>query len=329
MHATRPVLAAAAATVAAVTLAACSAGEAGETSPTADATTETASEVPAEVTVETALGEVSVATEPQTVVVFEHGILDTIDTLGFGDSVSVIPHHALPSYLTDYTETTVNGGTLFEPDYEAINAAEPDLIIIGGRSASTYDQMAEIAPTIDLSYDWGSEGYLETLERNALAIGEIFGAADEAQVALDALSAQADEIAAAAPDAGAGLVVLTTGGHVNAFGPSDEGRFDFAYGVLGLGAATDQGTIDEHGDSISYEFLAELDPSWLIVIDRDAAIGEEGESAQQLLDNDLVNGTSAATDGRIAYVTPENWYLSMGGLTAMSTVYDEIAALVG
>lgn len=326
MHATRPVLAVAVATVAAVTLAACTAGDAAETSA---ATTEATTESPSEVTIETALGDATVATEPQTVVVFEHGILDTIDTLGFGDSVAVIPHHALPSYLTSYTETTVNGGTLFEPDFEAINAAEPDLIIVGGRSASTYDQMAEIAPTIDLSFDWGSDGYLETLERNTLTIGQIFDAEAAAQEALDTLAAQADEVAATASGAGAGLVVLTTGGQLSAFGPSDEGRFDFAYGVLGLEPASDQGTIDSHGDSISYEFLAQLDPSWLIVIDRDAAIGTEGESAQQLLDNDLVNGTTAATDGRIAYVKPENWYLSMGGLTAMSTVYDEVTALIG
>ena len=63
-------------------------------------------------------------------------------------------------------------------------------------------------------------------------------------------------------------------------------------------------------------------------LDRDAAIGAEGESAQQLLNNDLVNGTTAATSGRIAYVVPENWYLAFCGLTATAAVYAEVAALV-
>ncbi|MDN4472130.1 siderophore ABC transporter substrate-binding protein [Demequina zhanjiangensis] len=324
MHTSRLARSVALVAVASAALAACSSADADTA---ADATSAAAEA--AQVTIATATGDVTLDADPQRVVVFEHGILDIIDTLGHGDSVVAIPHHALPSYLNGYTESTANGGTLFEPDYEAINAAEPDLIIVGGRSASTFDQMEEIAPTIDLSYDWGSEGYSTSLERNALAIGALFGEEDAAQTAVDELTAQGDAIAADAGNAGAGLVVLTTGGQVSAFGPSDEGRFDFAYGVLGLEAATDQGTIDEHGDSISYEFLADLDPSWLIVIDRDAAIGEEGESAQQLLDNDLVNGTTAAQEGRIVYVTPENWYLSMGGLTAMSTVYDEVATLVG
>ena len=95
-----------------------------------------------------------------------------------------------------------------------------------------------------------------------------------------------------------------------------------------LALAGAQGTIDSHGDSISYEFLAQTNPSWLVVIDRDAAIGAEGESAQQLLNNDLVNATAAATSGRIAYVVPEYWYLAFGGLTATSAVYAEVAALV-
>lgn len=328
MHVTRPVLTAAAATLAVAALAGCAANQAGAPAATTAASSTTEAVAPTEVTVATARGDVTVPTSPERVVVFEHGILDTIDTLGFGESVTVIPHHALPSYLESYTETTVNGGTLFEPDFEAINAADPDLIIVGGRSAATYDQMAEIAPTIDLTFDWGTDGYLETLERNTLALGEIFGAATQAQEALDALSARADSIAQSAASAGPGLVVLTTGGHLNAYGPSAEGRFDFVYGLLGLEAASDQGTIDEHGDAISYEFLAQVDPSWLIVIDRDAAIGTEAASAQELLNNDLVNGTTAAREDRIVYVEPGNWYLSTGGLTAMDVVYGEIEALV-
>ena len=330
MQATRPVLAAVTAVLASVALTACATSEASTstTASAASSTSETAAATPTDVTIDTARGEVTVATNPTKVVVYEHGILDTIDTLGFGDSVVVIPHHVVPSYLSDYTTTTANGGTLFEPDFEAVNAADPDLIIVGGRSAATYDQMAEIAPTIDLSFDWGSDAFVESFERNTRAIGAIFGAPDEAEAAIDAVTAHAAEVAANAADAGDGLIVLTSGGQLSAYGPAAEGRYDFVYNTLGLGAATDQGTIDSHGDSISYEFLAQTDPDWLIVIDRDAAIGAEGESAQQLLANELVNGTMAATTGRIAYVVPEYWYLAFGGLTATSAVYDEVAALV-
>ncbi len=329
MHATRTVLAVVAAALTTLALTACATGEARpDANSPAASSTEQAAKAPAEVTIDTARGEVTVATKPATVVVFEHGILDTIDALGFGDSVAVVPHHVLPSYLSSYANTTTNGGTLFEPDFEAVNAADPDLIIVGGRSAATYDQMAEIAPTIDLTFDYGGAAFVDSFERNTRAIGAIFGASDEAEAAIDAVNAQAADIASNAAEAGDGLVVLTSGGQLSAYGPSAEGRYDFVYSVLGLGHATDQGTIDAHGDSISYEFLAQTNPAWLVVIDRDAAIGAEGESAQQLLNNDLVNSTTAATSGRIAYVVPENWYLAFGGLTATGAVYAEVAALV-
>jgi iron complex transport system substrate-binding protein len=329
MHANRPVLALVTAALTSLALTACATAEAKPaTSSAAASSTEQAATAPSDVTIDTARGEVTVATNPTTVVVFEHGILDTIDALGFGDSVAVVPHHVLPSYLSDYADTTTNGGTLFEPDFEAVNAADPDLIIVGGRSAATYDEMAKIAPTIDLTFEWGSDAFVESFERNTRAIGAIFGAADEADAAIAAVNAQAADVTEKAADAGNGLVVLTSGGQLSAYGPAPEGRYDFIYHTLGLGAATDQGTIDSHGDSISYEFLAQTNPSWLVVIDRDAAIGAEGESAQQLLNNDLVNAPAAATSGRIAYVVPEYWYLAFGGLTATSAVYAEISDLV-
>lgn len=144
---------------------------------------ETTEPTPTEVTVTTAQGDVTVPFQPQRVVVVEHGILDTIDYLGAGESVVGIPHHAVPSYLADYTTSTANTGTLFEPDYEAINAAEPDLIIVGGRSAATLPEMEDIAPTIDLSFGWGSEAFMTSFESNTTALGQIFGAEDEAAAA--------------------------------------------------------------------------------------------------------------------------------------------------
>ena len=42
-------------------------------------------------------------------------------------------------------------GSVWEPDYEAINALEPDLIVVAGRSSRIYPDMKEIAPTADLA----------------------------------------------------------------------------------------------------------------------------------------------------------------------------------
>lgn len=330
MLTTSRTVAAAALVAVAATLTACSSAAESEASATAASpeTTDTAT-VPSEVTVTTAQGDVTVPSMPENVVVFEHGVLDTIDALGAGDAVVGIPHHVIPSYLASYEETTTNTGTLFEPDYEAINALEPDLIIVGGRSAATLAEMEAIAPTIDLSYGWGSDAFMTSFEATTTAIGQIFGAEDEAAAALADVEASIAAVSADAADAGTGLVVMTSAGEISAYGPAPEGRFDFVYSLLGIEPAADQVAIDTHGDAISFEFLAEKDPDMLIVLDRDAAIGTEGEAAAAILDNDLVNGTSAVTHGKVAYVDTENWYLSFGGLTAVRAVIDEVAGLVG
>lgn len=315
------------AAAAALSLAAC----AGDATPEGGTSTGPAAAESAagEVTVTTATGDVTVPADPQRIVVFEHGILDTLDALGLGDRVVALPHQALPAYLEGYATTAENAGTLFEPDYEAVNAAEPDLIIVGGRSAPTLPEMEEIAPTVDLTFDRGTDAFLASLERNAETLDSIFALDGAAAEAVDRFEAGAQEVADVAADAGTGLVVLTTGGRLNAFGPAEDGRFDFVYGLFGIAPAAEQVAIDSHGDAISYEFLAETDADLLLVLDRDAAIGEEGESARALLDNPLVNGTSAARSGSIAYVDAQKWYLAFGGITAMSDISDEIAALVG
>ena len=320
----------------ALALAACTSGT--EAEQTADAAgqdvdaviedTTDAPDAPDEVTVTTAQGEVTVPFQPQRVVVVEHGILDTIDYLGAGGSVVGIPHHAVPSYLEDYTTSTENTGTLFEPDYEAINAAEPDLIIVGGRSAATLAEMEAIAPTIDLSFGWGADAFQSSFETNTLALGQIFGAEDAATTALADVAASAQAVAADAADEGPGLVLMTSAGEVSAYGPSPEGRFDFVYNLLGIEPAIDQVAIDDHGDAISFEFIAEVDPSLLIVLDRDAAIGEEADAASAVLDNDLVNATAAVANDDVLYVDTEKWYLSFGGLTSVSTIIDEVGSLV-
>ncbi|WP_201774485.1 siderophore ABC transporter substrate-binding protein [Demequina aurantiaca] len=323
--------------VAAMTLAACSSTEDDATAldiaaaTSADASpeaSETATEVTevTEVTVQTYQGEATVPANPQTVVVFEHGILDTIDALGAGDAVAGVPHHAVPSYLTDYTTSTENMGTLFEPDYEAVNALQPDLIIVGGRSAATLPEMEKIAPTIDLSFDWEADAFETSLQTNTTTLGTIFGKDAEAAAALESLSTQAADINTAAADAGKGLVVMTSAGEVSAYGPGS--RFDFVYNLLGIDPAAEQVAIDDHGDAISFEFIAETNPDVLLVLDRDAAIGEEADSAQTVLDNDLVNGTNAVTNDKVAYVDTEKWYLSFGGLTALQGILDDVNSVV-
>lgn len=55
-----------------------------------------------------------------------------------------------------------------------------------------------------------------------------------------------------------------------------------------------------------------VDPDWLFVLDRTSAIGEEGVSAKEVLNNPLMHNTKAYKNNQIVYVSPDS-YLAFGG----------------
>src|SRR5690606_9946729 len=121
---------------------------------------------------------VEVTKNPEKVVVFDFGTLDTLDDLGI--EVAGLPRANVPGYLSKYDDDKyVNVGSLKEPDFEAIHSMKPDLIIISTRQAELYEQFAEIAPTIYVGIDYAH--YMDSFKHNAELIGEIFGKEEEVQ----------------------------------------------------------------------------------------------------------------------------------------------------
>jgi len=272
-----------------------------------------------EITVTHAQGETVLPDTPAKVVTFDLASLDTLDALGI--EIIGLPGSNLPEYLSKYSsDEYLKLGTLFEPDYEAVAAAEPDLIIVAGRSSAAYPELAKIAPTIDLSNDWADfEG---SVKRNSLILGEIFGKSAEIEEMIADFDARKAEVQAAAAAAGTGLVVLTSGGEVTAYGPGS--RFGWIHETAGLTPAIEDVEAATHGDAISFEFILETNPDWLFVIDRDAATADGGEAAQAVLDNELVAQTTAWSEGQVVYVDPVRSYVINGGLPALTYLVDQI-----
>lgn len=287
-----------------------------------DTTAEAAAETD-EVTVPHAQGETAVPADPEKVVVFDVGVLSTLDSLGV--EVAGVPEATYPESLAKYSgDEYAKVGSLFEPDYEAVNALEPDLIIVGGRSAAVYPELAEIAPTIDLTVD--NQDFLASFEERVTTLAEVFGQEDAVADRLAALDQRVAEVQAAAQGAGDALFVMTNAGEVSAYGPDT--RFGLVYDELGL-TPTDEGlTAADHGDAVSFEYIAEKDPDILLVLDRDAAIGESGQAAQQVLDNELVRGTTAWEDGDVHYLDSSVWYIAPNGLPSVEQMVEEVGAAV-
>ncbi|WP_375653929.1 siderophore ABC transporter substrate-binding protein [Bartonella sp. AP19HLJMH] len=272
------------------------------------------------VTIDHVSGTTSVPTSPQKVVVFDLASLDNMNRLGI-QAVIGLPEGKKPSYLQQFDDAKYERiGTVFEPDYEKIATLQPDLIIISSRTQAKYKDLSKIAPTIDLTVE--NENSLEDIKRNVSILGKIFGKTQEAEKEIAKINEAFAEVRKNTQGKGTGLILMTSGGKISAFGPKS--RFDIFHSAFGIAPATDKLTVQKHGQLISPEFILETNPDWLLVIDRDAAIGREGQSATQLLNNELVHRTTASKQNQIIYLDSWSWYRANGGLTALIETAQQI-----
>jgi len=269
-------------------------------------------------------GETTLSAKPEKVLVFDLASLDTLAALGV--EVSGVPGGVKPDYLKAYDDDKyVKIGTLFEPDYEAVNAAEPDLIIVAGRSASKYPDLAKIAPTVDLSVD--AKNFLPEAKENVATLAGLFDKKAEGDALLAKLDSAIADLKTLAAGKGKGLLVLTTGGKMSAFGPGS--RFGMLYDTYGVAPAAETEHVGNHGQAISFEYILKTDPDWLFVIDRDAAIGREGTAAAQFLDNEVVRQTKAWQAKHVVYLDAAAWYLVGGGISSMQRTVDQLSTELG
>lgn len=274
------------------------------------------------ITVKHELGETTFDKNPKKVVVFDFGILDSMDQLGLEESVAGVPQASIPSYLEKYadTEKYENVGTLKEADFEAINAMEPDLIIISGRQADMYPEFEKIAPTVHLAVD--TTKYMESFEANMNTLGDIFGKEDQVKEELATVEKQIEDLKTSVTDEKA-LIVLANEGKVSAYGAAS--RFGLIHDVFGVKQADEGIEASTHGQSISFEYILETNPDMMFVVDRNAAVGNEA-TAKDSLENELVQKTNAYKNDNIIYLDPDFWYLSGGGFQSVSQMVKDIQA---
>lgn len=272
------------------------------------------------VTIKHAQGSTAVPVNPETVYTFDLGVLDSMEALGL--EADGVPEAEFPQSLSKYEDTKYTKiGSMKEPDFEAISAGAPDLIIISGRTAGSYEELSKIAPTIDLSVDTAKP--LESFGVQAENLGKIFGAEDQVAEKLDAINTMIEDTKAQAADAGRGLVIMTSSGEVTAYGSNS--RFGLVHDVLGVPTAAAVKSEGAHGESVSFEFVKETNPDLLFVVDRDAAMGTEAAAASAVLDNDLVKSTKAAKNGKIVSLDSSSWYIVGYGLNNLPKMIDDVA----
>jgi iron complex transport system substrate-binding protein len=157
-------------------------------------------------------------------------------------------------------------------------------------------------------------------------LGTIFGKQAQAKTHLAKLETSMADLRQEASKAGKGLLVLTTGGKMSAYGPGS--RFGLLHSEFGIVPAVEGLATTNHGQAVNAEFILKTNPEWLFVIDRDVATGQDSGAAKKVLDNELVAQTTAWKKNQVVYLDPTNWYLIGGGLTAMQASVDQIAKAI-
>ena len=271
------------------------------------------------VTVQTARGEAVVPKNPQNVAVYDLGALDTLTALGVPVGATV--DKSMLPYLQGAFGKAKHVGTLFEPNYEALGAFKPQLIIIGSRTSKAAQQLNELAPTIDMTAD--TKNLHTSAEERMDAYAQIFGKQAEADKLKADINKAFDEAREAAKGKGKGLVLIVSGGKLSAQSPNSRlgGWLHQDIGLEPVDATMKEGS---HGMPISFEYIKEKNPDWLFVLDRSAAIGEEGKAAKDVLDNPLVAESTAWKKGQVVYLD-SSAYLAAGGAHQLQTVAKQAA----
>jgi iron complex transport system substrate-binding protein len=291
------------------------------------------------VTITHTLGTVKIPYNPQRIAILDMSVLDMLDAFGLGDRIVGMPKDSKVSYLMKYADNDaiVNLGNLKEVNMEALNSLEPDVIFIGGRLSSEYDNLSEIAPVVLMTID-NSKGYMNGFRANVATIASIFAKETEAAKLLSGFDARIAALNTVASGKTA-IIGMITSSSFNAV--AEGGRCSMIGNEIGFTNLTSARPAGEgarrggnpnagqnsnpHGDSASFELLVAKNPNYIFVLDRDAAIGTAGSNvAQKVMENELVQKTDAYKNGQIIYLTPDVWYLAEGGITATDIMLQDL-----
>lgn len=263
-------------------------------------------------------GEAHVTSNVEKAVVFDMGVLDTIDKLNVNVELA-LPVSSVPEYLSEY-QNAYNAGGIKEPDMEAIVNFGADVIFISGRQESYYEELNKIAPTIYVELN--ASTYMEDFSKNTLNIGKVFNKEEEAKNFINKYDNKIAEIKTLTNASNEkGLILLTNDKSISAYGSGS--RFGIIHDVLEVKRADETIEVSTHGQKVNYEYISQVNPDMLFVVDRTKITGT-GDDALTVLDNDLVKKTNAYLNNKIFLLDAEMWYLSAGGVKSLGVMLDEI-----
>jgi len=284
-------------------------------------------------------GTVEVPVNPQRVVALDNRTFETLED--WGVQLVAAPKAVMSADLSYVSDESVQDiGNHREPNLEIIAAVDPELVIIGQRFASYDEEIRALVPNaavINLNFDVSEEAatpganLVEGLVHSTVSLGQIFDKNDEAEK-LVADFTKAIEAAKEAYNGEATVMsVVVSGGEIGFSAPITGRVWGPMYEIFGWVPALSvaDATSDHQGDDVSVEAIAQSNPDWLFVLDRDSATSaaEESTPARDVIDNaPALQNVTAITAGQIVYA-PADTYTNESIQTYLELFNDIAVAL--
>jgi len=275
---------------------------------------------PATVEITDIYGTVTVPVNPKNVVALDNRTFETL--ADWGIELAAAPKPVMPSdspYVSD--DSVLDIGSHNDPNLEVIAAVDPELVIVGQRFASRYEEIKALVPNavvINLNFDVSTEAatpgenLVDGLKNSTVALGKIFDKNAEAAQLVSDFDAVIEKAKSAYNGTDTVISVVVSGGNIGYSAPRSGRVWGPMFEVFGWVSPleVDGATSDHQGDDISVEAIAQSNPDWIFVLDRDAATASAASAtpAQDVINNSpALQNVTAITKGQIIYA-PNDTY---------------------
>ena len=216
----------------------------------------------------------------------------------------------------------------------------PELVIVGQRFASFYEDIKELVPNaavIDLNVDVSEEAdtpgqnLVNGLKDSTITLGKIFDKKEEAEKLVADFDKAIEDAKSTYNGTDTIMGIVVSGGDIGFSAPSSGRVWGPMYDIFEWTPALeiDSTSSDHQGDDVSVEAIAQSNPDWIFVLDRDASVSSTTDAvpAQDVIDNSpALKNITAVTERKIVYA-PEDTYTNESIQTYLELFKDLASAL--
>lgn len=273
---------------------------------------------------------------PKKVVTFSWGVADVLSYFGIeelGIEILGLPTEQsnIPNLIKELNDVNYeDAGTLHVINYEKMKLLNPDLIILDGRTSSQYETIKDMFPYTNI-LDASSTNYnYENQKVIYNNLGEIFpDISEELNEKLTTFETSFNEVKELAKDFRASVIMLN--GNKKTYQKGAASRYGVVFREFGFVEAASEDTkyddITSHGHEITLEFISDINPEVIFLLDRNMVTNNQ-ESDREFLKESIIADVDAVKNEYIFNLNPEAWYTVTGGIRATEQMIEDVYAFV-